>query len=733
MDATQGYHQIKLAPCASKLTTFLIPSGRYRYKRGPMGLCSTGDSWCARSDKAITDVPNSDKIVDDILVTGRTTNELFKSIRQVLTQARSIGLTLSRRKFQIGFEIAFAGFILSEEGVKPDPKKVEAIKDFPSPKDVTGVRSFLGLANQLGQFLPDLSQATSHIRGLLKKNTAFNWLPEHEVEFNEVKKLLTSDMVVSFFDHKLPTSLLTDASKLHGIGYVLLQHATDGKLRLIQAGSRSLTPAEGNYAPIESECLAAVWAIKKCKHFLAGCPEFTLITDHQPLLGIFKKDLGDIENRRLQRLRESVLDYSFKVEWVEGKSHLIADALSRNPVNGPNTELASINSVLHSLDPSLDGLRSGAKECPSYQRLVECVKSLSPSAAKSLPPSDAASAYKSVWDDLSMHSDGQLVLFQTDRIVVPASNRASILKLLHRGHSGIVKTKTLARQLYYWPGMTNDIKNLVSACDVCVAHLPKQQAMPLKQTEASFPLEHTSADLFSLGGKNYLVYVDRFSGMIWCDKLNQVTTASVTKTLDFWMMDFGYPNHIRTDGGPQFRGPFKEWCLQRNIVHEVSSPYHPQSNGHAEAAVKAAKALLDKVGADFKVFREHLFAWRNTPRPDGVAPADLFFGRRQRSALPGLRALSLSLPLQETAAKRSAGRRDVKDKFDSHASPLPPLQAGEEVVLRDPARRAWIGEGTIIQPRRDDQLSYEVQLPGEASTIRNRTWIKKKNVEFSDV
>ena len=116
-----------------------------------------------------------------------------------------------------------------------------------------------------------------------------------------------------------------------------------------------------------------------------------------------------------------------------------------------------------------------------------------------------------------------------------------------------------------------------------------------------------------------------------------------------------------------------------------------------------------------------------------AAPADLFFGRRQRSALPGLRALSLSLPLQETAAKRSAGRRDVKDKFDSHASPLPPLQAGEEVVLRDPARRAWIGEGTIIQPRRDDQLSYEVQLPGEASTIRNRTWIKKKNVEFSDV
>ena len=116
----------------------------------------------------------------------------------------------------------------------------------------------------------------------------------------------------------MPTSILTDASSLNGLGYVLVQHEPDGKYRLIQAGSRSMTDTEKRYAPIEQECLAAVWSIDKCRHFLFGCPTFRLVTDHQPLLGTFQKDLVELQNRRLQRLREKVTDYSFTVDWVEG-------------------------------------------------------------------------------------------------------------------------------------------------------------------------------------------------------------------------------------------------------------------------------------------------------------------------------------------------------------------------------------------------------------------------------
>ena len=208
------------------------------------------------------------------------------------------------------------------------------------------------------------------MRSLLKKGIVFQWLAEHEEEFNLVKTLLTSPMLVHYFDPKLATSLLTDASKLNGLGYVLIQHTEEGKIQLVQAGSRSLLPAERNYAPIEQECLGAVWAIDKCRYYLRGCPSFRLVTDHQPLLGIFRKELAEIDNRRLQRFREKVTDFSFDVHWVEGKSHLIADSLSRYPVDAPNSRAQEqayfIAPILHAHDPNLNSLRESAKDCLLY-------------------------------------------------------------------------------------------------------------------------------------------------------------------------------------------------------------------------------------------------------------------------------------------------------------------------------------------------------------------------------
>ena len=152
------------------------------------------------------------------------------------------------------------------------------------------------------------------------------------------------------------------------------------------------------------------------------------------------------------------------------------------------------------MDPSLDSLRIAANNCSSYTTLLEAVKTLSPEEAKQLPASDPACQYKSVWGDLSVHTDGQLVLFQSDRIVVPQQEHQRLLQLLHKGHYRITTTWTLDRQLYYWPGILNDISNMVSTCDMCVAHLPQQRPLPLQQTESSLPLQSTSADLFSLSG-----------------------------------------------------------------------------------------------------------------------------------------------------------------------------------------------------------------------------------------
>ena len=150
----------------------------------------------------------------------------------------------------------------------------------------------------------------------------------------------------------------------------------------------------------------------KCRNYLYGMPAFKLITDHQPLVGLSKKDLTSIENRRLQRLQEKVIDYSFEVQWVSGKTHRIADAFSRYPVSGPTTTSA-VRAILHSVDPLLQPLLEAAQEDTIYQRLLSFIKSKTKSQVKNLPDSDPVRAYLGFWDDLSTYecTEGSLVTY----------------------------------------------------------------------------------------------------------------------------------------------------------------------------------------------------------------------------------------------------------------------------------------------------------------------------------
>ena len=133
------------------------------------------------------------------------------------------------------------------------------------------------------------------LRPLLKKGNAWVWEKEHEEEFSRIKNLLTSPTVANPFDDAKDTILLTDASRLHGLGYALVQRNRKGELSLIQCRSQSLTPTLQRYATIELECLAIIWAIQKCDYYQRGLPHFDIWTDHRPLVGIFDKALAALE------------------------------------------------------------------------------------------------------------------------------------------------------------------------------------------------------------------------------------------------------------------------------------------------------------------------------------------------------------------------------------------------------------------------------------------------------
>ena len=161
-----GYHQVELDEESSKLTTFLLFNGRYRYLRAPMGLCSSSDEFCRRTDEALADLPIR-KLVDDILITAETMEELKSKCTELLQRCDQHNIALSKNKFKMGERVTFAGFNIDANGVTPLETRLQAIEEFPTPKNITDVRSFLGIINQLSAFTLEIAGITDPLRALL--------------------------------------------------------------------------------------------------------------------------------------------------------------------------------------------------------------------------------------------------------------------------------------------------------------------------------------------------------------------------------------------------------------------------------------------------------------------------------------------------------------------------------------------------------------------------------------
>ena len=274
VDFLKGFYQIPLSPCRQHATAFICERGTFVYLRAPMGLNASGDEFCRRSDDALAGLTGTIKLINDVLIFGDTEEQLYERLEAVIQRCQTSGITLSSNKINIGRQMNFAGFHISEEGRSPTEERLAAIKNFPTPTDRTSARSFAGLANQVGEFNPDVAHATAAITNITKKDN-FHWNDNLERSFQMAKNILSGPSCLKHFNPDLYTSLMVDASRI-GLGFVLVQQHAKHKAPfvLIQCGSRKVNPTEACYAICELECLAVVWAIRKCKHYLAGMPEF---------------------------------------------------------------------------------------------------------------------------------------------------------------------------------------------------------------------------------------------------------------------------------------------------------------------------------------------------------------------------------------------------------------------------------------------------------------------------
>ncbi|XP_063589603.1 uncharacterized protein K02A2.6-like [Penaeus indicus] len=401
----------------------------------------------------------------------------------------------------------------------------------------------MGLVNQLSEFTPDIASVAQTLRPLLSPKRTFNFTADHDEAFKRVTS---------------------------GIGYALLQDHGQGRLHLVQFGSRFLTDAETCYTTIELELLAAVWATSKCKPYLIGVLNFTLMTDHRPLISILNKyTLDAVEKPRLQCLKVN------KPAPEDEKlcSHTDTHLWSIVTLNAISTITDSKN---QDADRTLQELREAATADPTYCRLKNCVITRFPSNRYDLH--NSLIPYWKLRDSLS--ADGELVLYG-QRIVIPTDHRRHTFARLHDSHRGVEATKRRARQTVYWPGIDADIISTVQACQPCQVMQPSQQQETIQNdNNPTKPFESVSADFFTVAGKSFLVIADRLSGWPIIVPCGASSAASrTTRMFCYYFRDVGVPLRLRTDGGPQFTSyEFQEFMKRWGVHHVVSSPHYPQSD-----------------------------------------------------------------------------------------------------------------------------------------------------------
>ena len=723
LDATSGFWQLRLDAESTKLCTFNSPFGRYSFTRLPFGIKSAPEVYQRAVSEMISGLEGCEAIVDDILIWGTDLQEHDARLRKVLDRVKDYNLRLSPEKCRFRQnQVTYVGHVLSDEGAKPDDEKIRAVRDMEPPTCKKELQTFLGFVQYLGKFVPNLSEVSAPLRELLQKTTEWYWDVAQENSFRRLKQLVTQAPVLRYYDPAKELTLTVDASS-KGLGAAIVQ---DGQP--IAYASRAMTTAQQNYAQIEKEALAIAFGCTRFHQFVYG-RNVTVESDHKPLQSIFRKPLM-LAPPRLQRILLTLQRYDLNVMYKPGKEMFLADHLSRAYLPESTEDIVpdlTINSLLTSYLPvspemyrKLQGETSKDRELQTLQDVVlEGWPDTKEEIVTEILP------YWNFRDEISC-VDG--LLYKNHKLIIPKAMRPEMLKIVHKSHLGIVKSKSLARDILHWPGMATDIENTIKRCTVCAETPRGNPKEPLVVTELpDRPWSVISADLFEFRGNHYLVSVDNYSKWPELAKLDNLSSSNTISYLKGQMSRYGIPDRVQTDNGPQFAcDEFKRFSSEYGFEHVTSSPRFPQSNGQAERTVQTVKNLIRKAEDPFRA----LLDYRNTPI-DGLemSPAQMFLGRRLKTDLPTTTPLLEQTKTNKAELKLRMQTLQVKAKhnYDKHAGrELKPLHEGDKVLIQN--ENKWIpGE---IQNKHASPRSYVVKANNGRRYRRNRRHIRPTSANF---
>ena len=618
LDLRSGYHQIRVAEEDIYKTAFSTRYGHYEFLVMPFGLTNAP----ATFQTLMNDIfrPFLDRFVmvylDDILIYSDSPEEHAEHIRKVLDLLRKNKLYCKESKCEFfKTEVAFLGHVISGEGVKADPRKVQAVVDWPQPENVKQVRSFLGLANYYRRYVARFSKIAAPMTKLTKKNVPFKWTSDQTESFEALKDALTTAPVLKNPEFGMPFKVTCDASDV-AVGAVLSQQTPEGE-RPVAFLSTTLTDTERRWPTHDRELYAVVSALHRWRHYVEGV-QTEVLTDHHSLKYFLdQKDLSKRQIRWLEFLQE--FGNTMTIGYLPGKSNVVADALSRRgcaislsrarvtvPVAALRVKSVGVrlNSIVR-FEPNqgwLAELKEALAKDPLYKRVV------APSPVNRRRPRNTAPP-KLDFDYAVVDGLIHANIKGLQKLFVPFKHlQDKVLAANHdhvtAGHLGMDKTMELVSRHYYWRGIAQTVQRYIKSCKPCQRNKSGNQKpagllQPLPIPTRNW--EHVSLDLIgplptTVNGNNCIVTV--------VDKLSKMAHFIATQTtvdapgLAKLMMNnvfklHGFPVAFISDRDTRFTSAYwKDFTEALGIAPHMSTSFHPETDGQTERMNRTVEEML---------------------------------------------------------------------------------------------------------------------------------------------
>lgn len=754
IDLQSGYHQIRMKPDDVEKTAFRTRYGSYEFLVLPFGLTNAPSTFMNMMQDMLKEYLDDFCVsfLDDILIYSKTLEEHQKHVRLVLDKLREHKLYVKLQKCEMfKQEIEFLGFKISERGLHMEDHKVKDILNWPVPKNVKELRSFLGLAGFYRIFVKMFSKITSPLSALLQKESTFNWTQEHQSAFDELKKQISSQPTLIIPQPDLPYVVQTDSSGF-AIGATLMQDHGKG-LQPIAFISKKMLPAERNYPVHEQELLAIVSAVKTWRHYLMG-NKFTIRTDHQSLQLFHKKKINEITGRQA-RWQEALAAYDYTIEYVPGPSNVVADALSRRSDHIPET--VPINNHQAESKPTTTKATLVEQILAAYNRDPICQEILLKHQQQN---------NTSTWqvDEQGLIKRHQLVLIPDDKEL------RTLLIMCHHdeptaSHRGVAKTVDLLSREFYWKNLAADVKEYVNTCHSCqlnkISNLaPLGLLQPIETPDTPW---HTATldfithlPLTKAGHDCIAVYTDKTTKQVHFAATKTTIDAEgvAALTIDTVVKHHGVPVHIISDRDVRINSSYnREFWKALGTKLKMSTAFHPQTDGQTERANRTLEEQLrNYVNYQQDNWDVHLplveFAYNNTVHSStGYSPFFLNYGRHPATpvaqqllvgkgpisspnAAAGDRLEQMYDALMDAQRRIKKSQEQQKKQADKHRrdQSLKPFGVGDLVLLSTVNLPKQGGRTQKFDPRRIgpfkitkvlSSLNYELELPSSLSRVHN--------------